>query len=426
MPDSTGKARALSAGSFFVLSLFFFAAAAPLSSEELLTWERAVEAASLNNPDLKAAQESLESARAGHKAQFADFLPQISADAGLNRAGGDVAVSEDSSLGVSARQNLFSGGRDRADVERSRAELQAVEAELQDAKARISADLKRGFARQLYAQEQMSLAETIARRRQENVRLVGLRYEAGRENKGSFLRSRAALRQAEFEVSQAKRGLRVSQRELSAVLGSEPFRVIYTTGSFTVSPAEAVLDFETLARQTPAYRRSAAQAAGARAGVSIARSGYFPNLAASAGASRRGNSWPPESDRWSAGLSFSLPLFSGGNVYHSVRGARARERHAQADLKSAAHQAVLDLEQTFAGFQDAAERTVVQRDFLTAAEVRAEIARSQYTSGLLSFEDWDQIENDLINNQKAWLASLRDAVLSEAAWELAQGRGAIP
>ena len=64
-------------------------------------------------------------------------------------------------------------------------------------------------------------------------------------------------------------------------------------------------------------------------------------------------------------------------------------------------------------------------EFLAAADLRAEIARTQYTTGLLSFEDWDLIENDLIDNQKAMLASLRDAVLAEAAWEQTLGKGAL-
>ena len=47
-------------------------------------------------------------------------------------------------------------------------------------------------------------------------------------------------------------------------------------------------------------------------------------------------------------------------------------------------------------------------------------------SGLISFQDWDTIENDLISNQKTILVNLRDAIAAEAAWEQAQGKGYIP
>ena len=62
----------------------------------------------------------------------------------------------------------------------------------------------------------------------------------------------------------------------------------------------------------------------------------------------------------------------------------------------------------------------------SAAETRAGIARSKYNNGLMSFEDWDRIETDLIQRQKAALLGRRERVLAEAAWEQTQGRGAIP
>ena len=58
--------------------------------------------------------------------------------------------------------------------------------------------------------------------------------------------------------------------------------------------------------------------------------------------------------------------------------------------------------------------------------MRATIARSQYTSGLLKFEDWDLIENDLIDNEKQWLTDQRDAVRAQTGWDRARGQGVIP
>jgi outer membrane protein TolC len=57
--------------------------------------------------------------------------------------------------------------------------------------------------------------------------------------------------------------------------------------------------------------------------------------------------------------------------------------------------------------------------------LRAEIARSKYNNGLTTFDDWDLIESDLINRQRAVLSSQGNRVVAEAAWEQAQGRGAL-
>lgn len=44
------------------------------------------------------------------------------------------------------------------------------------------------------------------------------------------------------------------------------------------------------------------------------------------------------------------------------------------------------------------------------------IARSQYSNGLISFENWDIIENDLINREKNLLIGKRDLGLAEATY----------
>lgn len=404
-------------------------------AEEPLTWEACVVEASQNNPDLAASRETVAKARSQYRGSYSNFLPQLSANAGYSRANSPTSlesfsagsgIREEFSMGLSARQSLFAGLRNKAGVEKSEAELRNAEANLKAIKSQLGFDLKGAFARLLFAQEQMDLTRTISSRRKGNVRLVELRYDAGREHKGSYLRSKAIYRQAKFEVSQAKRSLRVARRDLAKVLGRKEFDVIKVTGSFKTSLPGELPDFRALALETPAHVKVAAQTRAAQAGVAIARSQLFPEVSATASASRRGSDWPPGTDRWSAGLSLSFPFFQGGRNIFDVKSAKAEERRTKLDLRSADDKAALNLEESFARFQDATEKTEVQKEFLEAAEVRAEISRSQYTSGLLSFEDWDLIENDLIANQKTLLSSLRDAVIAEANWELAQGKGAIP
>lgn len=415
--------------SAWMLLLLWPASAA--RAAEVLTLEQCLREASRRNPALEAARQTLRGSRARHQGSYSGFLPSLSAEAGYSQSdsaleAGGSAFREESSAGLSARQSLFAGLRDAAEVRQSAAEVRAAQSGLQAALAQVSAELKSAFARLLYSQDQLALAEAIAERRGGNVRLVELRYEAGREHKGSFLRSRAAFSQARFEVSQARRARKVAQRELARSLGRPEPGVLEATGALKVEPPGPEPDFALLAARTPSVLEAEAQKEAAQAGVTAARSDFFPELAASASASRGGGRWPPHLRRWSAGLSLSFPFFTGGSGFFAERGARAESARALAGAESARDQALLDLEESFAAYQDAAERTLVQEEFLQAAQTRAQIARSQYTSGLLSFEDWDLIENDLISTQKARLASLRDAALARAAWERAQGQGAIP
>ncbi|MBU1857184.1 MAG: TolC family protein, partial [Verrucomicrobia bacterium] len=172
---------------------------------------------------------------------------------------------------------------------------------------------------------------------------------------------------------------------------------------------------------------AAIQVRAAKEGVRIAKSDFYPTWSVNGSIGRSDDdSLIPKNDQWSVGTAISYPLFTGGQHWYGVRGAKADQRKAEDTLNDTENQMVATLEDRFVAWQDAAERTEVQNEFLKAAEVRAEIARAQYQNGLLSFEDWDLIENDLIDKQKSVLISQRDAVVARAGWEKALGTGVIP
>ncbi len=395
-----------------------------------LSWEDCVREAAASNPTLESARATVEQARAEVRAALAPFLPQVTASgsAGRSHAEQDAGDSDSTSYRatLSAEQSLFAGFGHLAARRRSEALLAVTEANAQAVDAALGAALRQAFAQLLYAQEHVALADLIRARRRENVSLVELRFEAGRENKGSSLRSRAFLRQAEFDLAQARRSVAAGQRQLAAVLGRRAADTLSVTGAWDVAALPGQPDFDALALHTPDVRQAEAQTRVAREGIRSAKSSFYPSWSAGATVGRSDEDFLPDKDHWSINTVISYPLFSGGRDREAVRGAQAAQRAADASLTDTVNQTASALETRFIAWQDAVERVTVQAEFLAAAEVRADIARAQYRNGLLSFEDWDLIENDLIDKQKAVLSSRRDAVLARAAWDKALGTGLAP
>jgi len=407
-------------------------AAAPVATPgaPALTLGDCLAEAARQQPDMLAARAAVQKARFQYRAVVADFLPQLSASAGTSRSGGEAAdgyqVGNANSIGLRAEQSIFTGGRDTARLAQSRAALRVAEEQLRLTRAQISADVKSAFARLLSAQELRELSAAIAQRRELNVSLVDLRYAGGREHKGSLLRMQALWKQAVADQVSARRALAVGRRRLAVAMGwRDPERIVIR-GTLTAGRPEGQPDFPALALQTPVHCIAVAQEESARAGVKLARSEYFPSLSAQGAVNRAGDTWPPEQDSWSVGVQLSYPFFPGGRQVHDVHAAQAEQRRSAALRQSQEQQAAVLLEQAFADWQDAVENERVQEDFVTASQLRAEVGRSQYGTGLLSFDNWDLIENDLITQQKALLSARRDAVLAEAAWEKAQGVALLP
>jgi len=122
----------------------------------------------------------------------------------------------------------------------------------------------------------------------------------------------------------------------------------------------------------------------------------------------------------------SLPIFDGGKTYFDVNAAEAALRQSLANLQSSDDNSVYTLAQNYSTLVTDIETVGVDQTTVTAQKARSEIGEGQYSNGLISFTDFNLIENDLVTAENQELQSRRDAVIAEANWEYAQGKGVIP
>lgn len=397
-------------------------------SHPVLTWQEVMQSAEKNNADLLSARFAVKSAESRYRASFSGFLPNLTGSGNYSKSNSaanlDSGVIRDNySLSLSLQQSLFSGFATKANIESTKAQWNKSYAELLLIESQIVADLRTAFVDLFAAQEELDLLKQIRDRRTENYKLIELRYDAGRENRGSYLRAKAQVSQARFEVEQAERSLRVAQRDLNRLIGKDDYSVIVVTSSWGIKVDPEEPDLNQLISQTPSYRSAQFSLMQARSNVKQVRSGFFPSASISGSGRRQGTEFPLKSDSWDVGLSISYPIFSGQQDYFDLKQAMEDEKKAVEDFNSRRRQIGVDLQKFYFQLLNAAAQAEVQKQFLEAAEERAQIARAQYTTGLISFQDWDLIETDLINAQKQTLSAQRDAVFAKAEWNRVQGKG---
>lgn len=405
-----------------------------VKAETTLTWEQCVNEVTQQNPNIIAAQRNQQSTEFLSQGARSSYYPQLNANLGYNH-GTSSTLSPDSAsttnntytANLSLSQNLFNGFGDEARVSQSESSVRNSAAVLQIAKAKASYTLKTNFQGLLYAQNSVKLSADIVQRRRENLRLVELRFESGRENRGSVLLSQAYLEQALLNELQAKNQLTLAQTQLAAVLGrDESTTSISITGEIPTQEPIPNLDLYQLVAQTPEHQQAVASENSAEAGVQLARSGFYPSVDLTGQYGKLGTEFFPNNDRWSVGVSVSIPIFSGGRDYYNNKSAISLYSAATLNRDSVDKQVLVNLRQNYHTFLEAVQRQKVDESFYKAAEVRAKIARAQYQNGLVSFADWDLIENDLITRETNRLQSQRDRINAEAAWEQVLGKGVIP
>ncbi len=401
----------------------FYSSVFPAEIQDTLTWQECVIEASGNNPDLAAAKEKIAQAKADKNIAKSVVLPQISSQlSGKKSKAASNDVANTYGYSVTGQQLLFDGLKTPADIAAAAYTLKAQQYAYAVTSSDVLLNLRIAFSTLLRAQELIALTKEIAQRRKENLELVQARYNAGREHKGAVLTAQADFAEAGFEVAQASRNLVLAQQGLAKALGRDVKNPPAVKGNFSIEKADREKpDCELLANTTPLLKELIAKKEAARLGYRSAKADFFPQVYLSGSYGGTNDEWPPQSEEWSAGVKVSLPIFEGGSRIAQTEKAKSSYVQTQDEERSGRDGVIYTLEKTWKDFQDAIDTVSVQEKFLEAAQERAKIANAQYSSGLVTFDDWIIIENNLVNVKKAYLDAQANLLVAEAYWIQAKG-----
>lgn len=399
----------------------------PLSAmAETYSFDQCVEVIKANNSELIAAEESLKSAYSDKNAGYSNYLPKVTASVGYSKVDAEgQAVDEGYSAALNGTLNIFNGLKDSANIESLEGKILVSQANLQTVKAQLSYDLKTTFANLIYAKDSLVLAENILKRRSENLAMIELRFQNGRENKGSVLLARAQVQQAKLDVLMAKNQNDTSTAELARILGISPSNEISIQGAVPEIKISPSPNFIEISETTPQKLAASGQIQSAKSAVTSARSGFLPSLDVNSSLGRNDSDFFPQNQRWSVGATLTWNLFDGGSDYFSQKSAFSQKLVAENNWRNTQFDVISKLRQAHVGAIEAQEKYYTSTAFMEAGTVRAQISREKYNNGLSTFDEWDRIETDLISYQKDQTSKKRDKIVSEANWEKSQGLGVI-
>jgi outer membrane protein len=398
-----------------------------------LSWPDCVNLVADNNPTLKSSHENVASSDELVGSAKSGFLPVVTGavdashefpNANIPYLTSQTGVAYTSSLSLD--YNLFSGFKDVATVKQAKANFDVARANLDLTRASVSDNLRQAFIRLNYAQAYVKLTAVIIDSRVQNERLVRAQYESGTENQGSYLLAQAKLEQSKFDHLQAEHGEVIARETLAHVLGDEDSDITLI-GSVPQTDPPDQAPLRDLVFKTPTHRAQEGNVDVSRANVQLSRSGFLPSLDF-VGTVLNQNQllYTNNQQQWSVGLTLTIPLFSGLSTYHNTKSAHDLER-SSVDTEVATDFGTYDtLRANLFGFQEAVLLLKVNQINLNALTVQERIARKQYNNGLVTFEDWDIIEGNLVDAQKTELASERDRAIAESTWRNSQGLGDLP
>lgn len=409
-----------------------------------LTWEECLRYTMEGNPQLESSKNEWLATQENERVALAGYLPSLNAQAsytqtgttgnsgavvanGVVIGGSGSTINKNYLASLNFSQNLFKGLQDSSKIDQAKWRTKNSYYAYVATKSNLSFNLKDAFSNLVYAQETMTLAQSILERRESNYKLVSVRYDSGRENKGSVMLAEAYYQQAQLELTKARDALAVAQEKLKSIMNKDQFDKLQAVGSIPLDQLEFKnKGLEDLALETPAYHQAYALEKVAAEQIDISRSSFLPSLDLTGNVVKQGPSFFPERERWAMAITLTVPIFDGLKDLGTYRGSVLSKYAAEGKKKNT----MLDLLPKLRDAQNLARQSDIKysidEKFKNASATRAEIARAKYNNGLITFEDWDIIENELIQRQTSFLQSKRDRVVKYATWENLLGRGAIP
>ena len=413
---------------FIIAGLFFVQSAAETLIPDQLnlpaTWDEIKRYTLKNNPQLSVAEKSLETARLSYYQSLTGFLPQISLSAGKNLSENSSGETTNKfSYGISGNLSLFNGWQDLSACRIKYLEMKIAEENYRRVLSDVIFNVRKSFLNLLTAQENVLLTQKILNRRQENSELIKLKYEAGREDKGSYLRVEADKIQAEYEHNQARRQLKTCSRQLGQDMGLETYEIIVVTGTLAITEIPTEQKITALLTDIPEMRIADYNYKKAEIAITQNAGNFYPEINLSANKSWTGSELPLSDSSWNYGLNLSYPIFSGGKDFFALKIAEMNQKISNENKKSIRQQLLANLESAQNNLISALENVWVRQTYLLAAEEQSRINTVKYINGLLSYQDWYTLENDLITAKKSLLEAQKNAGLALASWKNILGAG---
>ncbi|MCL2888089.1 MAG: TolC family protein [Elusimicrobia bacterium] len=393
---------------------------------DILTWRDCLELTIKNNPQYIIAQKNLETARLNYNLAVNQYTPSANIQYGFQKSNYDILNQQNYwSLTASANQNIFNWEA-LSNIRIQKENTNQAAAQLQQTSAAVLYGLKQAYLAMLYAQQSVELYKNIYEIRKKSADMIRLQYEGGNESIGNNMRASALAVAANNGIKAAQRNLVVARKNLVAVLGVDIGNTF--TLKDTLAPAASKpVDINSAAENTPQIIISKNALQIARLQLSSSKAGILPVLAA-------GGTWGLQDDKpdlrnastiWTVSVMLSYPIFSGGitAAKENIDIAKTALEQSEEALKQQYFTTRAQLQAASAALETDIDTIDSNKLLLASAEQMDKEANIQYLAGMMDFQIWQSVEQDLVNYKSAYLTSLYTANLDSASLDNILGTG---
>ncbi|MCE1183115.1 MAG: efflux transporter outer membrane subunit [Rhodocyclales bacterium] len=355
-----------------------------------------VDQALRNNHDLRQAIARVTQAEALAREAGAAFLPEI--DGGFNTSNSKAStrtatynaamptIRNTRSASLSTSYELDVWGRVRRSNEAIRANLLASEYGRDAIRLSIAGLVSNSYLALRAYDAQLAVAENTLKSREESLKLVKLRVDAGLASPLDAHQAEGSLAAAQVQLAEFRRLRALSEHQLALLTANPDLRI--AAGDLRqmpmppVPPAGLPAD---LIEARPDIRQAEAQLIAANAGIGVAKAGYYPKftLTGSVGSESKvlSDLFTAGAGTWALGLGALMPILDFGRTSARVDQAKALNEQSLIAWQSSLQTAYKEVRDALVNLREEAESEQAQQARVTAADKALALANLRYKAG---------------------------------------------
>jgi outer membrane protein len=398
---------------YLIIALLLIVGNNSFSQEKELKLNDAIKIALQKNTSLITNENELSRSKSNLTAAYGRFLPDLSAYGNFSwdRSEADNVTrviqgipfpgqtyeSESRSYGVGASSNLvlFDGLSNFANLSRSKNNVESVKLAIQQKKQEVVFQTINLYYSIVEAGQLLKVREEDVKQQQKNLETIEERNKLGSVTMADVYQQQVQLGNAELQVIQQKNTLETAKSNLLFYLGLDVLEN-YTYSSTLTDRENKILntdvntDYDRLTELVKSalenrkdYQAQKLNLDSYYDNITMARSGHLPRLSGSLGYSSFSNSISTifDSRNYSAGLTLSIPIFSGFSVSNSVQSAEVDAMNYELQVKDSERSIKQEIQKSFLDLEAATKGLAVTEKNIKAAEENLKIEQEKYNLG---------------------------------------------
>lgn len=385
-----------------------------------------VDQALKNNASLRQAIARVEQADAVAREAGASFFPEIDGSAGISNTKASTktatfvatqpTIRHARSAGLSTSFELDVWGRIRRANEAARATLLASQYSRDAIRLSVAGLITENYLALRAYDAQLAISNEMVQSREESLKLVRTRVDAGLASPLDGYQAEGALAAAQAQLAEQRRQRTLTEHQLALLTGNPELKIaagdLKQLPLLPEPPAGLPSD---LIEGRPDVRQAEQELIAANAGIGIAKAGYFPKftLTGSVGSESKvlSDLFSAGSGTWSLGLAALMPILDFGRTSARVDQAKALNQQSLIAWQNSLQTAYKEVRDALVSLREYREEEGAQGIRVDRAEKAMAISRLRYEAGHAGYLEVLDAQRTLNDAQLSAIA-VRQARLS--------------